>query len=157
MLAELDAAEAELAAEQGSVRGELVIGAFPSAGARLVAPAVHALAARHPELVCSVREHEPEDGIPLLRSGELDLLVSESYDGVPAAPAGGLEQHVLLSEPLLLALPGAGGGAGRARRAWPARPGSAGSPGRSTSARSSRRAGRRASPRGSRTGRTTRR
>ena len=66
---------------------------------------MHALVAQHPELECSIREHEPEDGIPLLRSGELDLLVSESYDDVPAAPAGGLEQHVLVSEPLLLALP----------------------------------------------------
>jgi DNA-binding transcriptional LysR family regulator len=105
VLAELDAAEAELAEAQGAVRGELVVGAFPSAGARLVAPAVRALAARHPELACAVREHEPEDGIGLLRSGELDMLVSESYDRVPAAPAGGLEQHLLLSEPLLLALP----------------------------------------------------
>ncbi|MBO9531507.1 MAG: LysR family transcriptional regulator, partial [Solirubrobacteraceae bacterium] len=105
VLAELDAAEAELAAEHGAVRGELIVGAFPSAGARLVAPAVAELAARHPELVCSIREHEPEDGIPLLRSGALDLLVSESYEDVPAAAVGGLEQRVLLSEPLLLALP----------------------------------------------------
>ena len=104
VLAELDAAEAELAAEQGSVRGQLMIGTFPSAGAWLVAPAVHSLVAQHPELECSIREHEPEDGIPLLRSGELDLLVSESYDDVPTAPAGGLEQHVLVSEPLLLAV-----------------------------------------------------
>jgi DNA-binding transcriptional LysR family regulator len=109
VLAELDAAEAELAAEHGAVRGELVIGAFPSAGARLVAPAVHALCAEHPDLRCSVREHEPEDGIPLLRSGELDLLVSEHYDRVPTAPAGGLEQHILLSEPLLLAVPAPAG------------------------------------------------
>jgi len=107
VLAELDAAEAELAAEQGSVRGSLIVGAFPSAGARLVAPAVRALASRHPDLECSVREHEPEDGIPLLRSGELDLLVSESYDDVRPAPAGGLEQHLLVTEPLLLALPAA--------------------------------------------------
>src|SRR3954468_29643 len=106
VLSELDAAEAELAAEQGSVRGPLIIGAFPSAGARIGAPAVRALAARHAALECSVREHEPEDGIPLLRSGELDLLVSEHYDDVPAAPAGGLEGRLLLSEPLLLALPG---------------------------------------------------
>ena len=43
-----------------------------------------------------IREHEPEDGIPLLRSGELDLLVSESYEDVAeradrrprGAPAG---------------------------------------------------------------------
>jgi DNA-binding transcriptional LysR family regulator len=105
VLAELDAAEAELAAGQEAVRGELVIGSFPSAAAGLVVPAVAELQAAHPELTCTVREHEPEDGIPLLRSGALDLLVSESYDDVPSAPAGGLEAHGLFSEPLLLVVP----------------------------------------------------
>jgi DNA-binding transcriptional LysR family regulator len=105
VLAELDAAEAELAAEHGTVRGRAVIGAFPSAAAGLVAPAVADLRERHPELSCPVVEHEPEDGIPALRSGELDVLVSESYEDVPSVPAGGLESHPLLSEPLLLVLP----------------------------------------------------
>ena len=105
VLAELDAAEAELAAEHGAVRGSLVIGAFPSAAAWLVAPAIRDLRLRHADLVCTVREHEPEDGIALLRSGELDILVSESYEDVPPAPVGGLEQHLLVSEPLLLVLP----------------------------------------------------
>jgi DNA-binding transcriptional LysR family regulator len=105
VLAELDAAEAELAAEHETVRGEVVIGAFPSAAAGLVVPALETLARRHRELSVSVREHEPEDGIPLLRSGALDLLVSESYEGVRSAPAGGLEAHPLLSEPLLLVSP----------------------------------------------------
>jgi DNA-binding transcriptional LysR family regulator len=104
VLAELDAAEAELAAEHEAVRGELVIGAFPSAAVGLVVPAIAELSRRHPELSCSVREHEPEDGLPLLRSGELDLLVSESYDAVAPAPTGGLESHPLLTEPLLLVL-----------------------------------------------------
>src|SRR5215212_480713 len=105
VLAELDAAEAELAAEQEIVRGEVVIGTFPSAGAGLVSPAVCELRERHPELSCTIREHEPEDGIPLLRSGDLDMLVSEAYDDVPPAPVGGLERHLLLREPLLLVLP----------------------------------------------------
>jgi DNA-binding transcriptional LysR family regulator len=104
-LAELDAAEAELAAEHGTVRGEIVIGAFPSAAAGLVAPAVAELSEHHPELSCSVREHEPEDGIPLLRLGQLDVLVSERYEEVAPAPAGGLESTLLMSEPLLLVLP----------------------------------------------------
>jgi hypothetical protein len=52
-----------------------------------------------------VVEHEPEDGIPALRSGELDVLVSESYEGVAAVPTGGLESHELLAEPLQLVLP----------------------------------------------------
>jgi DNA-binding transcriptional LysR family regulator len=107
-LAELDAAEAELAAEQRIVRGRVVVGAFPSAAARLVIPATLDLARRHPELSVHVREHEPEDGIGLLRAGELDLLVSERYEGVEPAPAGGLEEHLLLTEPLLLALPDEG-------------------------------------------------
>jgi DNA-binding transcriptional LysR family regulator len=105
ILAELDAAEAELAAEYEVVRGEVVIGAFPSAAGRLVAPAVVELREWHPELSCSVREHEPEDGIPLLRSGELDLLVSEGYDDIDPAPVGGLVSHLLMTEPLLLVLP----------------------------------------------------
>ena len=105
VLAELDAAEAELAADHGTVRGTVVIGAFPSAAAGLVAPAVADLCERHPELSCPVVEHEPEDGIPVLRSGELDVLVSESYEGVAAVPTGGLESHALLTEPLLLVLP----------------------------------------------------
>ena len=105
VLAELDAVEADLAAEGESVRGELTIGAFPSAAAAVVAPAIAELSSRHPELSCSIREHEPEDGIPLLRSGELDLLVSESYEQVAGAPAGGLEAHPLVTEPLLLVLP----------------------------------------------------
>lgn len=105
VMAELDAAEAELAAEHETVRGPLSIGAFPSAAVGLLVPAVAKLCERHPDLSCTVREHEPEDGIALLRSGELDLLVSERYDSVEPVPAGGLEEHLLMSEPLLLVLP----------------------------------------------------
>ena len=105
VLAELDVAEAELAAEQDVVRGSLALGAFPSVAAAVASRAVALLRRRHPQLRCAIREHEPEDGIPLLRSGDLDLLISESYDDVPAAPAGGLEQHALHTEPLLLVLP----------------------------------------------------
>ena len=105
VLAELDAAEDDLAAESLTVRGEVTIGAFPSAAAGLVVPAVADLGDRHPQLACTVGEHEPEDGIPLLRAGQLDLLVSESYEGVKAARVGGLEPHLLVTEPLLLVLP----------------------------------------------------
>src|SRR5262249_23451112 len=83
----------------------VMIGAFPSAAVSLVVPAVRQLATRYPELEAIVREHEPEDGIPLLRAGELDVLISESYDDIPPAPAGGLEAHPLTIEPMLLVLP----------------------------------------------------
>jgi DNA-binding transcriptional LysR family regulator len=105
VLAELDAATAELAAEHGTVTGTVEIGAFPSAAVQLAVPAVRELQGHHQELDCKVREHEPEDGIPLLRTGALDVLISERYEDVVPAPAGGLEEHLLLSEPLLVVLP----------------------------------------------------
>ena len=98
VLAELEAAEQELAAQHERVSGRVLIGAFPSAATSIVVPAVKKLAVSYPELETTVREHEPEDGIPLLRAGELDLLISESYDDIPPAPAGGLEAHPLMIE-----------------------------------------------------------
>jgi DNA-binding transcriptional LysR family regulator len=105
VLAELDAAEQELAAQHERVHGSVLIGAFPSAAVSIVVPALKDLAVRYPELEAIVREHDPEDGIPLLRAGELDLLISESYDDIPPAPSGGLEAHPLMIEPMLLVLP----------------------------------------------------
>src|SRR3954465_4932623 len=101
VLAELDAAEQELAAQHRGGQRSGGSGAFPSAAASIVVPALKELAARFPELAVTVREHEPEDGIPLLRAGELDLLISESSDDIPPAPAGGLEAPPLMIEPML--------------------------------------------------------
>jgi DNA-binding transcriptional LysR family regulator len=122
VLEELDAAEAELAADHAAVSGTVVIGAFPSAAAGLVVPAVAEVCVSHPELSCPVLEREPEDGIPALRSGELDVLVSESYEDVPAVPAGGLEAHPLLDEPLRLVLPAGVPAPGPVERASPVAP-----------------------------------
>jgi molybdate transport repressor ModE-like protein len=107
-IAELDAAAAELAAEAGTVNGPVAIGVFPSAAVALVIPSVSEAARRHPDLRCTVHEHEPDEAIGRLRAGELDLVVSEHNDDIAPPPAGGLEAYELLSEPLLLVLPGAG-------------------------------------------------
>ena len=107
-VAELDAAAAELAAEAGTVGGRVAIGVFPSAAVALVIPSVTEAARRHPELRCAVHEHEPEEAISRLRAGELDLVVSEHNDDIAPPLTGGLETYPLLSEPLLLVLPGAG-------------------------------------------------
>jgi DNA-binding transcriptional LysR family regulator len=112
-LGELDAAADELAAEAGTVRGPVAIGAFPSAAVALVIPSVAEAARRHPDLDCAVHEHEAEEAIGRLRAGELDLVVSEHNDDIAPPPTGGLEAHALLSEPLLLVLPGAGDASGQ--------------------------------------------
>ena len=102
-LAELDAA-----AGAGTVKGPVAIGVFPSAAVALVIPSVAEAARRHPGLRCAVHEHEPDEAIGRLRAGELDLVVSEHNDDIAPPPAGGLDAHALLTEPLVLVLPGAG-------------------------------------------------
>ncbi|HWK26042.1 MAG TPA: LysR substrate-binding domain-containing protein [Solirubrobacter sp.] len=102
ILAEIELAESELAAEHAAVRGELSIGTFPSAAVGLVIPTLRTLRERHPELRCALRQHEPETGLDALRAGALDVLVSERYDDVAPMPSGGLEAVALMSEPLLV-------------------------------------------------------
>ena len=69
VLAELDAAEAELEAAHGAVRGAVVIGAFPSAGARLVVPAIHDSPRPPGARVRGARARARGRHLALLRSG----------------------------------------------------------------------------------------
>ena len=101
-LAELDAAEAELAAEHQTVRGDVVIGAFPSAAARLVIPAIAELAARHPELTCVDARARAGGRHPPASLGRAGPARLRELRGRRPAPAGGLAAHLLLTEPLLL-------------------------------------------------------
>lgn len=116
ILDELEDAEVELHALQEEPAGPVAIGAFPSAAVALAAPALAALNQRHPDLVLTLHELEDDDGLPRLRAGELDLLIAKSYDLVPPPPAGGLERHHLLDDPVLVALPAAHPNAGRSVR-----------------------------------------
>ncbi len=69
----LAAAESELAAIAELRGGTLRLGAFASAGATVIVPALSAFHARHPAVKLSLIEAEPRESISLLRSGELDL------------------------------------------------------------------------------------
>jgi DNA-binding transcriptional LysR family regulator len=82
VLRELEAAEAALARQSTHVAGVLRAAAFPSAHRALLPPAIRRLAL-HPELEVHTRELEPEDSIPLLKLGELDLVIAQEYPFAP--------------------------------------------------------------------------
>ncbi|HEU5110790.1 MAG TPA: LysR substrate-binding domain-containing protein, partial [Micromonosporaceae bacterium] len=92
----------------------LSIGAFPTAGKILVPPALAEFRRRHPATRLSLLDLEPPDGYGLVAANELDLLVTHRYPGVPLPDARGLRRDLLLTDPLLLAVPAghplAGGG-----------------------------------------------
>jgi DNA-binding transcriptional LysR family regulator len=107
LLAEAEAARADLAALSGEVRGTVRVGGLQSATRRLLVPAVARLLGEHPRLRVEVSELELEQALPELRLGRLDLVVSDEYDGQPRPRPAGLAFRPLLQEPLQLVLPAA--------------------------------------------------
>jgi DNA-binding transcriptional LysR family regulator len=114
VLAALEAAEADLEASVGEVRGTLALAAFPTAAATLLPPVAAGLRAEHPALAIRVEELEPHESLPALRLGEIDVALAHEYDSIPRRPDGAFVEHPLLDDPLRIALP-----AGHPRAAGP--------------------------------------
>jgi molybdate transport repressor ModE-like protein len=105
ILVELEAASAELSAAAADVTGDVHVGAFPSAERALLAPAIAALEARHPDVRVRTTELEPETSLPALRLGDVDLVVSHEDIARPAPADARLERVDLLEDPLRVVLP----------------------------------------------------
>ena len=105
VLAALEAAEADLEASVGAVRGTIALAAFPTAAAALVPPVVAGLRAEHPALEVRVEELEPHDSLPALRLGEVDVALAHDYDTIPRTPDPAFVEHTLMADPLRIALP----------------------------------------------------
>src|SRR3954452_15643461 len=98
-------AEADLAAAAGTVTGRARIAAFQSVFLRLAVPAMEALARDAPGLRLELIEAEPEQALPALALGALDLVLGDEWQHGPRRLAAGLERHDLFEDPVSLALP----------------------------------------------------
>ena len=83
ILTRLADAEAELEAIAGLRGGRLRLAAFPTVGATLMPLAIAAFRERHPGVELSMTLLEPEDAIPQLKAGELDLVLTFWAPGGP--------------------------------------------------------------------------
>jgi DNA-binding transcriptional LysR family regulator len=98
-------AEADLAAAAGTVAGRARIAGFQSVALRVALPAMVALAAEAPGLRCELIEAEPEDALPALALGDVDLVLGDEWQHQPWRLPAGLERHELLRDPVRLVLP----------------------------------------------------
>ena len=98
-------AEADLAAAAGTVAGRGRIAGFESVALRLALPAMRALARDAPRLRCEFVEAEPEQALPALALGDLDLVIGDEWRPQPVRLPDGVERHDLLAEPVRLVLP----------------------------------------------------
>jgi DNA-binding transcriptional LysR family regulator len=105
LLAAAEAAEADLAALGGDVRGTVRAGGLQSAARHLLIPAVASMMSTHPAVRVELFELELEEALPGLRLGAVDLVIGDEYDGHPRPRPAGLRFEVIHEEPLKVVLP----------------------------------------------------
>jgi DNA-binding transcriptional LysR family regulator len=99
------AAEQGVRATLGSEPARLAVGTFSSAGQFLVPKALARFRRHHPDVALMLLDLEPPDGYGLVRSGDLDLLITHCYTGVFLPDPRGLTRQLLIHDPLCLVLP----------------------------------------------------
>jgi molybdate transport repressor ModE-like protein len=105
IFARLADAEAELDAIAGLRGGRLRLASFETAGATLVPLAIAAFRNRHPAVDLSLIDQDPEDSLPRLIAGELELALGHEVDDIPENIVEHIEVHHLLDDPMYLVLP----------------------------------------------------
>jgi DNA-binding transcriptional LysR family regulator len=119
LLERAELAQAELAAGAGRVSGRARIASFQSMALRLALPAMRALATEAPDLRCELVEAEPEQSLPALALGDLDLVLADEWRHQPRARPAGVEREDLCRDPVALVLPAHHPAARRHRTAVP--------------------------------------
>jgi len=105
VLAVLEEAQAELDEISQGVAGRVRTCAFPTAARALLIPALARLRTQAPRLHFTMVDLEPEESIPMLKRGELDVVLTYEFNHLPTPHDPGVARHVLLVEPIYVALP----------------------------------------------------
>ena len=104
-IARLEEAERDLASIAGLEGGELRLASFPSASATVLTEAVSIFHRRHPGVRLTVADAEPEESLPRLRAGEIDLALTFDYPSIPKPEERDLDRELVLTESMYVALP----------------------------------------------------
>src|SRR5690349_3975684 len=77
----------------GTIGGRGRIAGFQSVALRLALPAMQALARDAPGLRCELVEAEPEQSLPALAVGDVDLVLADEWQHLPRALPPALQRH----------------------------------------------------------------
>ncbi|HEX6458177.1 MAG TPA: LysR family transcriptional regulator [Thermoleophilaceae bacterium] len=105
VLANLAEAEAELEALAGVRGGRVRLASFPSAGSAIIPQAIANFRARHPAVELNLIEAEPQESLPRLRSGELEIALTYTPGMYSDESLAGVDTEDILDDPFYLVLP----------------------------------------------------
>ncbi|MGF1427896.1 LysR family transcriptional regulator [Kitasatospora sp. LaBMicrA B282] len=105
VLAQLERAEADLAAYATGARGTVTVASFATGISLVLAPAIAALATTAPGVRLKVLDAEGDASLPMVLDGQADLAVAVEYRGAPRGDDGRLARFPLYAEPFEAVLP----------------------------------------------------
>lgn len=105
VMAQLERAEAELAAYASGAAGTVTVASFATGIGLVVAPAVTALARSAPGIRLRVRDAEGDASLPMLLDRRIDVAVAVEYRGAPPADDPRLTHVPLYAEPFDAVVP----------------------------------------------------
>jgi molybdate transport repressor ModE-like protein len=113
LFAQLERAEADVAAHARGELGTVVVGAFPTALQTIAAPAARALADAHPDLRVELHDVESPHCFAALAEEAIDVAISMESASAPAPGDPRYARRALLDDPLDAVLPAGHALAGR--------------------------------------------
>ncbi len=105
IITDLEVAAREVAAAGSETAAHLRIASFATGTRRIMAPAMIAMRRRQPLIELTFTEIEPEDSVPAVVAGQVDVALTHQYAGFSGPISNGLHQQLVLTDPLLLAVP----------------------------------------------------
>lgn len=105
LLEQSERAEADLESMQNEVRGTVRVGIFQTAGILVLPQILLELEAQYPHLVVHITHLDPERALPALQTGDIDLMIGQSYDLAPQRLPEGITRRLLARESVRLAVP----------------------------------------------------
>jgi molybdate transport repressor ModE-like protein len=98
MLSLMESAEAEFDAQRNSIFGQITVAAFPTAARGLAPHALQSLRSICPQLTVVLTEREPNESVPLLVRGDVDLVIAQDWENAPLPQLEGLSKTPLLDD-----------------------------------------------------------
>ena len=98
-------AEADLAAAAGTIAGRVRIAGFQSVAVRLAMPAIEQLAREAPRLRTELVEAEPEQALPALAVGDVDVVLGDEWQHHQLNLPPGVDREDLFDDSVRLLLP----------------------------------------------------
>ncbi|MCX4671698.1 LysR family transcriptional regulator [Streptomyces sp. NBC_01381] len=105
VLAQLERAEAELAAYSSGAAGTVTVASFATGIALVVGPALARLASSAPGIRVRVQDAEGDASLPMVLDRQVDVAVAVEYRGAPGADDPRLTRVPLYAEPFDAVLP----------------------------------------------------